>query len=254
MPEQPLRPTQEPLNDLAVTYVQAGESLFLALHDDIAARVRAAHPDAGYLDVSEDVDGYLDLHGIWSTQAPGPGACRLLHEPRTGPAQDGPPDLDELLADLERVLVGPYLYQWGLAEPHPEYEHRDRRWITLPPADRVAHIEGIVRRYVPDAVSLICLFDADRGRVAVGFEQVIRAGGESVPIPCPRCSPETPDSLWPHDVSHQLAGALGQLYALPHLRSRHLTPCVDVTSEHGDQLWLLRFPYAEPASHAVPSS
>ncbi|MGI5401970.1 hypothetical protein ACQEVG_21500 [Streptomyces sp. CA-135486] len=256
MSDQPLRPTEEPLNDLAVTYIQAGETLYLAIHDDIAARVRAAHPDAQHLEVSEDADGDLELHGIWSTQAPGLGTCRLLYDAHTTPAQDetldGPLDLEELVDDLERVLAGPYLYHWGLAEPHPEYQHRDRRWITLPPADRAAHIARIVRRYVPDAISLICLFEANHGRIAVGFEKVIRASGESVTIPCPRCSPETPDSLWPHDVSHQLAGVLGQLYALPHLRSRHLTPCVDVTSEHGDQLWLLTFPYLEPALHTTP--
>ncbi|WP_406354316.1 hypothetical protein [Streptomyces sp. NBC_00658] len=247
MTEQPLRPTQEPLNDLAITYIQSAEALYLAIHDDIAARVRGAHPDAQHLELSEDADGDVELHGIWSAPVSGLGTRRLLRALDSTDVQDGPLDLDELVEDLERVLVGPYLYQWGLAEPHPDQQHRDRRWITLPPADRAAHIAGIVRRYVPDAVSLICLFDASHGRIAVGFEQVIRADGETVTIPCPRCSPDTADSLWPHDISHQLAAVLGQLYTLPHLRSRHLTPCVYLESEHGEPLWLLPFPHPEPA-------
>ncbi|MFE7565389.1 hypothetical protein ACFU76_00250 [Streptomyces sp. NPDC057539] len=134
-------------------------------------------PDAQYLEVSEDAGGDVELHGIWSASVPGLGTGRLLRAPDSTAAQDGLLDLDDLVEDLERVLVGPYLYQWGLAEPHPDHRHRDRRWITLPPADPAAHIAGIVRRYVPDAVSLICIFDASRGRIAVGFEEVIRADG-----------------------------------------------------------------------------
>ncbi|MFE6481491.1 hypothetical protein ACFVGN_00900 [Streptomyces sp. NPDC057757] len=253
MTEQPLRLTQEPLNDLAVTYIQSAESLYLAIHDDIAARVRAAHPAAQHLEVSEDTDGDVELHGIWSAPVPGLGTGRLLRALDSTAVQDGPLDLGGLVEDLERVLVGPYLYRWGLAEPHPDHQHRDRRWITLPPADRPAHIAGIVRRYVPDAVSLICLFDASHGRIAVGFEEVIRADGERVTVPCPRCSPDTADSLWPHDVSHQLAAVLAQLSTLPHLRSCHLTPCVDIESEHAEQLWLLPFPHPEPAPSPLPT-
>ncbi|WP_425245359.1 hypothetical protein [Streptomyces sp. NEAU-NA10] len=194
MKERQLRPTQIPLNDLAATYVQAGETLFLALHDDIAARVRLAHPDAEHLEVSFDADGDVRLHGIWSAQDFAIGSCRLLYDPHDDPEQswrDGPLDIDELVSDLCRVLNGAFLYRWGLVEPHPVHEHRDRRWITLPPADRAAAVAAIVRRHVPDAESLICRFEATHRGVAVGFEQITLSGGERVNIPCPRCSPES---------------------------------------------------------------
>ncbi|MDH2389419.1 hypothetical protein QCN29_11560 [Streptomyces sp. HNM0663] len=246
MEDQPFRLTQLPLDDLAAAFVQAGETLFLAIHDDISARVRLAHPEAEYLEVSVDADGDVELHGIWSAQESGLGSCRLLYDPH-GDAEedwrDGPLDVDELISDLGRVLSSSFLYHWGVVEPHPVHEYRDRRWISLPPADRAAAVADIVRRHVPDAVSLICRFEArDRG-IAVGFEKITLSSGETVPIPCPRCSPDTEDSPWPHDVSHELAHPLGQLYALPHLRSRHLTPCMDLASEHEGQMWQLVFPY-----------
>ncbi|MFI5688634.1 hypothetical protein [Streptomyces sp. NPDC051636] len=255
MSDEQLRPTQLPLNDLATAYVQAGQTLFLAIHDDIAARVRLAHPEAEYLEIGIDADGDVELHGIWSAQESAIGTCRLLYDPHDDPEQewrDGPLDLDELVDDLGRVLTDSFLHHWGVVEPHPVYEHRDRRWLTLPPADRAATVAAIVRHHVPDAESLICRFEAHDGRITVGFERVGVVGGETVSIPCPRCSPETADSPWPHDVSHELARVLGQLYALQHLRSRHLTSCVDLASEHEGQLWQLVFPYRGAASDRTP--
>ncbi|MFI1563830.1 hypothetical protein ACH4ZX_12355 [Streptomyces sp. NPDC020490] len=254
MPRRPLRPTELPLNELATAYVQAGETLYLAIHDDIAARVRMAHPEAQHLEIGFDSDGDLRLHGIWGGQEPGIGHCRLLYDPQNDPQQawrDGPLDIDELVSDLDRVLDASFLYRWGVVEPHPVHEYRDRRWITFPPADRPAAVAEIVRRHVPEAESLICRFEANHRGIAVGFEQLTLRGGEAVSIPCPRCSPETEESPWPHDVSHHLARILGQLYALPHLRSRHLTPCVEVTSEHEGQMWQLVFPYQPSASPKV---
>jgi hypothetical protein len=251
MSDQQVRPTQLLLDDLATAYLRAGETLFLAIHDDIAARVRLAHPEAEHLEVSIEEDGEVTLHGIWSPKETVSGTFRLLYAPRNDPDQnwrDGPLDLEELVGDLSRVLAGAYLYRWGVVEPHPAPEHRDRRWITLPPADRAATVAEIVRRHVPDAESLVCRVEADHRGIAVGFEQITISGGRRVDIPCPRCSPESEESPWPHDVSHELARLLGQLYALPHLRSRHLTPCMDLVSEHEEQLWQLVFPYREPAS------
>ncbi|MER6077032.1 hypothetical protein [Streptomyces sp. NPDC001833] len=251
MKERQLRPTQIPLNELADAYVQAGETLFLAIHDDIAARVRLAHPDAEHLEVSVDADGDVRLHGIWSAEDAAIGSYRLLYDPQGDPKQswrDGPLDIDELVGDLGRVLSGAFLYRWGLLDPHPVHEHRDRRWLTLPPADRAAAVAAIVRRHVPGAESLVCRFEAGHRGVAVGFEQITLYSGERVDIPCPRCSPESDDNPWSHDISHELARLLAHLYALPHLRSRHLTPCMDVDSAHEGQLWQLVFPYGERTS------
>lgn len=250
MSHQHLRPTQIPLNDLAMSYVQAGETLYLAVHDDIAARVRLAHPDAEHLDISFDTNSEVRLHGIWSAQQTATSNCRLLYDPENDAEQswrDGALDVEELVDDLNRVLTSGFLYRWSLIEPHPVHGHSDRLWITLPPADRASTVAGIVRRHVPNAESLICLFEASHRGIAVGFEQITLNDGESVHIPCPRCSPESEDGPWPHNVSYELAHVLAQLYALPHLRSRHLTPCVDLTSEHEGQLWQLVFPYAAPA-------
>ncbi|WP_431993324.1 hypothetical protein [Streptomyces albogriseolus] len=251
MREPNLRPTQLPLEELAAAYVQAGETLFLAIHDDISARVRSAHPEAGYLEVAVDDGGDVELHGIWSTDDPDSGDFRLLYDPHDDAEpdwRDGPLDVDELIQDLGRVLSGPFLRHWGVVEPHPVPARRDRRWISLTPADRAATVADIVRRHVPDAVTLICRFEARAPSIAVGFEQVTRATGETLAIPCPHCSPDTEDGPWPHDVTYEIARTLGQLYALPHLRRIHLTPCVDLASEHEGQLWQLVFPYREPAS------
>lgn len=251
MSRQQLRPTELPLHDLATAYLQAGETLFLAVLDDIAARVRLAYPSAKHLEASVDADGEVRLHGIWSAQEPAVGSCRLLYAHEDNPEQswrDGPLDIDELVSDLDHAFTGAFLYRWGVIEPHPLHERRDRRWITFPPADRAAAIAAIVRRHVPNAESLICRFEAGHRGIAVGFEQITLSGGERVDIPCPKCSPETDDGPWPHDVSHELAHVLAQLYALPHLRSRHLTPCMDLASEHEGQLWQLVFPYREPGS------
>ncbi|GAA2656619.1 hypothetical protein [Streptomyces vastus] len=252
MSNKQLRPTELPIPELAAAYVQAGETLFLALHDDIAARARLAHPEAAYLEVSLHPSDDIELHGIWGAQEPGRDTCRLLYDPHDEAAedwQDGPLDLDELVEDLSRILSHSLLQRWGVVQPHPLYEHRNRRrWVVLPAADRAATVAEVVRRHVPDAESLICRFEVDHGGIAVGFEQLTLSGGKTISIPCPRCSPETDDSLWPHDVSHELAHLLGQLYALPHLRSRHLTPCVDFASDHEGHLWQLVFPYREPDS------
>ncbi|WP_236244194.1 hypothetical protein [Streptomyces sp. CC210A] len=256
MSDERLRPTQLPLNDLASAYVHAGQTLFLAIHDDIAARVRLAHPEAAYLEIGIDADGDVELHGIWGAQESAIGTCRLLYDPHDDQKQewrDGPLDLDELVDDLGRALSGSFLHHWGVVEPHPVYEHRDRRWLVLPPADRAAAVAAIVRGHVPDAESLICRF-AERGeRIAVGFEQVTLSGGGTISVPCPLCSPEIEDGPWPRDVSHELARILGQLYALPHLRVRHLTPCVDITAEHEGQLWQLVFPYRDHKKGAESS-
>ncbi|MGW0822485.1 hypothetical protein [Streptomyces sp. NPDC002845] len=245
MNERRLRPTQLPLDDLKTAYVQAGRTLFLAVHDDIAARVRLAHPEAEYLEVTPDVDGDVRLDGIWGAQESAIGTCPLLHAPH-GDAEherrDGPLDIDHLEDELGLVLTGPFLRYWGVVEAHPLPEHRDRLWITLPPADRAATVADTVRHYVPDADSLICRFEARPDRISVGLERATLSGGGTVDVPCPACSPETEGVPWPHHVSHALARLLGQLYALPHLRSRHLTPCMDATADHGDQLWQLHFP------------
>ncbi|MGC9539954.1 hypothetical protein [Streptomyces sp. UG1] len=249
MSEQQLRPTQTPLNELAATYVRAGETLFLAILDDIAARVRLAHPEAEYLEVSLYPTDEVELHGIWSTTTPGQGSHRLLWA-RAGATEDwrdGPLDLGELVQDLGRILPHSFLHRWGVIQPDPRIEYRNRRrWLALPSADRTAAIAETVRRHVPDAESLICRFETDHGGIAVGFEQVTLTSGATISIPCPHCSPDSEDGPWPHEITYQLAQLLGQLYALPHLRARHLTPCVDLESEHEGQLWQLVFPYREP--------
>jgi hypothetical protein len=250
MNERRLRPTQEPLNDLADAYVQAGQTLFLAIHDDIAARVRLAHPEAEHLEVSFGTDGDVQLHGIWSAQESAIGSNRLLYAPEGDPERrwrDGPLDIDQLLGDLDHALSGSFLSRWGFVEPHPVHEHRNRRWITLPPADRAASVAETVRHHIPEAESLICRFEASHRGVSVGFEQISLSGGQRINIPCPQCSPECDGTPWPHGVFHELARLLAQIYALPHLRSRHLTPCMDVASVHAGQLWQLVFPYREPA-------
>ncbi|MFE0642784.1 hypothetical protein ACFW2Y_14395 [Streptomyces sp. NPDC058877] len=248
MTDQQRRPTELPLNELATTYVEAGQTLFLAIHDDIAARVRLAHPEAAYLEIGLDADGDVELHGVWGDQESAIGTCRLLYDPYEDTEQawrDGPLDIDELVSDLDRAMTGSFLQHWGVVEPHPVPEYRDRRrWLVLPPADRAGTIATTVRGHVPAAESLICRFESRDGRIGVGFEQLVLSDGETLRIPCPRCEPDNEDNPWPHEVSHELARHLGQLYALPHLRSRHLTPCVDLASEHEGQLWQLVFPYA----------
>ncbi|MEV0735410.1 hypothetical protein AB0I51_05470 [Streptomyces sp. NPDC050549] len=251
MGKQQHRPTQLPLDELATAYVRAGETLFLAVHDDIAARVRLAHPEAAYLEVSVHEPGAVELHGIWSVREPESDISHVLYNPHDdadGSWRDGPLDVDELVQDLGRILPHSFLQHWGVIQPHPVLEHRNRRrWVVLPPADRAATVAEVVRRHVPGAESLVCRFEVDHGRIAVGFEQLALSGGGTVGVPCPHCSPESEDSPWPHDVFHELAHLLGQLYALPHLRARHLTLCVDVESHHEGQLWQLVFPYRESA-------
>lgn len=249
-----LRPTQVPINHLVDTCLEASATLMLAVLDDIAAHVRLAHPDAGHLEISLTENGDPKLHAIWSTDASGGGSSHLLrdHESAsTSDPQSGPVDWEELLYYLEQALTGPQLYRWGLLEPHPDPERRHLRRLTLPPADRAAAVAALVRRHVPDAASLICYFSTRQGMTATGFEQVTRTGGHPIAIPCSLCSPDPYSGPWPLTVSHELAALLAQLYALPHLRSRHLTPCVGDTSDHGQPLWQLTLPYATPAATTV---
>ncbi|KPI15638.1 hypothetical protein OK074_2083 [Actinobacteria bacterium OK074] len=257
MPERQPRPTELPLNDLAAAYIQAGETLFLALHDDVSARVRLVHPEAEYLEVSLGELGEFELYGIWSGSESDGDNCRLLYAPDHGTTEelldsDGALAMDDIVRDLNRVLSHTFLHRWGVVQPHPRYEYRNhRRWIALTSSDRVAAIAGIVRGHLPDAESLICRFEYDSYGIAVGFEQVALTNGETVDIPCPRCTPDAEGSLWPHDVTHKLAHLLGQLYALPHLRSRHLMPCVDTRSDHEEQMWQLVLPYAATGTGSV---
>jgi hypothetical protein len=220
--------------------------MFLALHDDIAAQVRQAYPDARFLDVELGPGDSVRLSGVWSEAQTPKGACRLLYAPREDPEEswrDGPFDLEEVTEDLDRVMHGPYLEEWGMVRAHPDPALENRRWLELPPADRVSEVATVVRSHVPGAEALLMRFESTAGRVAVGLETVSLDGGDTLEVPCARCHPEG-DLPWPHDVSHGLALLLCQLYALPHLRRRHLTPCADTTEpDHVGELWQLVLPH-----------
>ncbi|MFB6640255.1 hypothetical protein ACFCYF_23700 [Streptomyces chartreusis] len=243
MNNQPLRPTEEPLRELAETYLQAGQGLHLGILDDVAVRVRDLTPDADRLAVCLTDDGDLHIHGIWSAPSAQLGERRVLVTADTaGP--DTVLALTEITSDLEMVVPSLYLQTWGLEHTRPCEEHGCCSWVTLPPANRLATLTTLVHAHIPDAEALVCPVERHEEKVLVGFDRILRAGGEPVPFPCPGCAPNA-TRPWPLSVTWQLIALLGQIYALPHLRSRHMTPCLNSASEHGVPLWQITLPWQD---------
>lgn len=244
MTEQQPRPTEKPLRSLATAYLEAGQALHLAVLDDAAARLRALAPDADRLAVCLNDDGDLTIDSIWSAPA-------VEHDGRRTriPAGVTTPDallaLTEIASDLEMVVPSLYLENWGVEHPRPCPRHDTCCWLTLPPADRMTTLTSLVRAHIHDAEALICAVERREERVLVGFDRILRTGGDPVDVPCPGCDPHAARP-WPRHVSHQLVALLGQLYALPHLRSRHMTPCLDSASKHDAPLWQITLPWSEP--------
>lgn len=243
----PKRPTEEPLHDLAHAYIQAGQALHLAILDDAAARLRTLAPDAETLALGFGDDGDATVHGVWGAPARQlDGQRNTLLTPETIAPHDAR-TLAEVAADLEQILPSVYLEAWGLEQASDSCpEHEVCSTLHLPPKDRLATVANLVRAYIPDAVGLVCPIERREHRVLVGFEHVLRTDGEPVSVPCPACQPVA-KKPWPRFVSFELTRHLSQMYALPHLRSRHMTPCLDTASEHGTPLWQITLP-ARPNS------
>ncbi|MDQ8704514.1 hypothetical protein RCO28_18760 [Streptomyces sp. LHD-70] len=248
---EPARDNEDPLAQLSLAYVRAGRALHLAFLDDIATRIRSAcHQDARYLEVTIDPEtDDVTLHSIWSEQTDGLANYRQLCDLDADSEDwtDDPLALHQLVHDLENSLATGYLQTWGLVRPHPNYAYPHRRWIVLPPADRIDAIAELVRAYVPNAEGLVCSFRWAGHAIGVCLIAVIDTDGQTTGIPCGKCTRDAEDP-WPLRTSHTLAHLLAQVHALPHLSDGNLLPFGGPTCDDEVAPRLLPLPSANPTS------
>ncbi|ORT54286.1 hypothetical protein BKD26_35810 [Streptomyces sp. CB03238] len=201
----------EQREELEAERLRIEKAYCLAVLDHIAAKIRAACPEAAYVAFDyESKQRSLDLHGVLGVQPSPLGACPWLWEygDEEHPLSTIPTDIE---LDVQTALA-PY------SSPAWASVHRntaaDTGWLLeMPPSDRAARVAELVREHHPEATALVVDGRA-AGRIIEIFEG---AADDGTPV-------RTPRPRWPSACDTTLTRLLGQVLALPALADRHLMP------------------------------
>jgi hypothetical protein len=185
----------------------------LAVLDHIAAKIRAACPEAVYVTFAYYGSRTLDLHGVLGEQPSPLATCPELWDNREG-EDEHPLDLiaDQIESDVQTALA-PYSSPAG-ASVHRNSASEGNSWLLeLPPADRAARVVELVHEHHPEATALIV-----DGRAAGRIIEILEGvADDGTPV-------RTPRPRWSSTCDTALTRLLGQVLALPALADRHLMP------------------------------
>lgn len=202
----------------------------LAVLDHIATRIRQACPEAVYVAFAyHGRTRELSLHGVLGAQPTPLGTCPWLWD---GSDEDHPlTDLaDEVEADVQSALAPHDFPAWATVR-HDSASDGNRWLLELPPPDRAVRISQLVREHHPEATAIVVDGRCAGGRVIEIIEGVAEDGTEN----------RTTRRLWPQACDDVITRLVAQIFALPDLADRHLTP----TSSR------FTHPYGSPPSDAV---
>lgn len=187
---------------------QATARYDIATLDHVAARIRAAFPDATHLTFEHFARSRdAEPRALWATEPDGT-ARQLLDLTESTPALD----LDQLTEDLSNALAPLNSTAWTAVRPEPV----GGLWVLdLPPHDRPARIAELVRSHHPTALLVTLDVTTDPYRVI----NVAAPNAEDrivVPI---EATDDVP--LWPEETERQIAALARQIAVLPHLSHGH---------------------------------
>jgi hypothetical protein len=188
----------------------------LAVLDHITAKIRQACPEAAYIEFAYQGEGReVGLLGVLGEQTSPLGTCPELWSNCEGSddSEDHPLDLiaHEIEADVQTALKPYDSPAWATVRRNTASEGNS--WlIELPPPDRVARIAQLVRVTHPQATAVVVDARHAGGRVIEVFEG--DGGGTGN-----RTRPG-----WTRGCDYALTRLAAQIFAIPTLAERHLTP------------------------------
>lgn len=204
----------------------------LAVLDHITAKIRAACPEAAYVAFAyQGKSRTLDLHSVLGAQTSPLGACPELWDNYGEPEEEHPLDAiaDQIESDAETALALYSSPAWAIVRRNSASDGNS--WLLeLPPADRVSRVAELVREYHPDATAVIVDGRGAGGRIIEVVEGSAEDGTQNL----------TTRRRWPNECEDVLARLVGQVFAIPALAGRHLTPLHQYRHPHGTRSDLVR--------------
>lgn len=214
--------------ELAAERRRIEEAHCLAVLDHISAKIRALCPEAVYVTFAYIGSRTLDLQGVLGAQLSPLGACPWLWD-----RSDQQHQLGEIAEDIEldvQSALAPYHSPaWATVRSNSASE--GNIWLLeLPPPDRVACIAELVREHHPEATALVVDGRSAGGRVIEIVEGLAEDGTQN----------RTTRRRWPRECDDVLTRLVAQVFAIPALAGRHLTPLYDYRHPYGTSSDLVR--------------
>ncbi|MEU7640967.1 hypothetical protein AB0C11_33700 [Streptomyces sp. NPDC039016] len=209
----------------------------LAVLDHVAARIRQACPEAVHVTFAyHGKTREVDLYGVLGAQSSPLGTCPWLWD---GEDQEHP--LDELAHAIESDVqdaLAPYDCPAWATVRRDQASDGNRWLLELPPADRAARIAQLVREYHPEATAVVVDGHRAGGRIIEIVEGVAEDGREN----------RTTRRRWSHECEDILTRLVAQIFALPPLTDRHLSPLDDYRHPYGTSSDLVRLMTLPPTA------
>ncbi|MER7047971.1 hypothetical protein [Streptomyces jumonjinensis] len=223
----------EQREELEAERLRIEKAYCLAVLDHIAAKIRAACPEAVYVSFAFYSSRTLDLHSILGAQPSPLGTCPELWDNRGGEDED-PLDCiaDQIEFDIQTALAPHQSPAWASVRRNTASDGNS--WLLeLPPTDRAVRVAQLVREHHPDATAVVVDGRAAGGRVIEIIEGVSEDGTEI----------RTARRRWTAECDDTLTRLVGQMFALPALADQHLV------SAHGQ--YAHPYPYGTRTSDQV---
>ncbi|AJC58614.1 hypothetical protein [Streptomyces sp. 769] len=202
-------------DELATHHRRIEKAYALAVLDHLAEQVRQLCPEAAYINFAyHGKTREPDLYGVLgvasSPISPLPWLWDACESDGEHPLDDYS---DKLEVDLQQALEPYDSPAWATVSRNMASEGNS--WLLqLPPADRAAHIAGLVRQYHPEATAIIVDGRSAGGRVIEIIEGIAEDGTDN----------HTTHRRWPRAADDAITALVAQMFALPDLANRHLLP------------------------------
>ncbi|MBT2366194.1 hypothetical protein J7E88_12960 [Streptomyces sp. ISL-10] len=209
----------------------------LAVLDHIAAQIRALCPEAVYVAFAYYGNTRtLDVHGVLGAQPSPLGTCPELWDvsneehPLAGIAEEIELDVQSALAPYDSPV-------WATVRRNTASDGNS--WLLeLPPPDRAARIAQLVHEHHPEATAIIVDGHSAGGRIIEIVEGAAEDGTQNL----------TTQRRWTGECDDVLTRLVGQLFAIPALAGRHLTPLYDYRHPYGTSSDLVRLMTLPPTA------
>ncbi|MCR8573059.1 hypothetical protein [Streptomyces sp. Isolate_219] len=203
----------------------------LAVLDHISAKIRALCPDAVHITFAYyGKTRTLDLDGVLGAQSSPLGVCPWLWE--VSDKKHPLAEITEAIAlDVQSALAPYNSPAWATVRRNSASPERGNSWLLeLPPPDRAARIAQLVREHHPEATAIIVDGRSAGGRVIEIVEGAAEDGTKHL----------TTRRHWTRECDEILTRLVAQLFAIPTLAGRHLTPLHDYRHPYGTSSDLVR--------------
>ncbi|NUK19824.1 hypothetical protein [Streptomyces lunaelactis] len=209
----------------------------LAVLDHISAMIRVLCPEAVHVTFAYyGKTRTLDLEGVLGAQSSPLGACPWLWE--NGDEEHPLAEIaDDIELDVQRALAPYRSPAWATVRRNSASD--GNRWLLeLPPPDRAARIAELVREYHPEATAVIVDGHSAGGRIIEVVDGAAEDGTRNL----------TTRRRWTSECDDVLTRLVGQLFAIPALAGRHLTPLYDYRHPYGTSSDLVRLMALPPTA------